>query len=330
MRRLFQRFMKKTTVVLLLLAVSAAICACQKTSNPSDTSGEHASVFGENVRDQLQKNPAYADYDAEPFVIRTVLREYTVINPETKAGAYGRYTELLVEGNAPDTFRDAISACNARAEKSVKTRADQIMTKKPASGAKRDGYQYVTLGYIATVTRADKTAFSLLETEFEKGSSNSSSDISYRFIGSTYDTASGEEIGLSDLIDENACSGLLKAALSTRNGIADLADTSPSSFAWTADALGIRFYFNSDAVSPDKRREISFSAASLRIMAKPKTCSSNTLMISLITTSSGRKGISISTGKGSDTRRAFSMIFQDLTAVSDVLPITDQSILTVF
>ena len=107
------------------------------------------------------------------------------------------------------------------------------------------------------MTRADQTAFSFLETEFTMNGGRGSSDIVYRFRGMTCDTESGEEIALADLVgDEEACSGLLREALSSKYGITDLAATEPSAYAWTADALGVRFYFHSEAVSAEKLWEL--------------------------------------------------------------------------
>ena len=258
---------RRTTVVAaLFLAAVTALFGCQKTENPTGTSGGQAVSFGGGVSEQMQQNAAYADYDGEPYAVRTILREYTVVDAASKTGAYGRYTELIVEGNAPETFRNAVAECNRRAEESVRSRTDRFSPEQVSSGSNSDGYRYVTYGYIAAVTRADHTAYSFLETEFESSGKNSS-DVTYRFSGAAYDTASGEEISLADLVgDEETCSERLREALSERYGIEDLASTVPGDYAWAADALGVRFYFHADAVSAEKQRELkNYSARAVTV-----------------------------------------------------------------
>lgn len=241
--------LKKTTG--LALAVMITVCGCQNT----DISGEPAEVSGGEA-DMKDYKDIYADFSGEPYIVRTMLREYTAVNPDSRIGVYGRYTELTVEGQAPETFRNAVTASNQRAEESVRIRADQILAEKKPDSSKTEGYQFVTCGYIANVTRADHTAFSFLETEFEKETPWNMTGITYRFRGLTYDTESGKEILLSDLAgDEAAVSGMLQKSLSSKYGIEGLAAAGSGDYAWTSDVLGIRFYFNSDAVSEKKRRE---------------------------------------------------------------------------
>lgn len=121
-------------------------------------------------------------------------------------------------------------------------------------------YRFETYTYIVTITRADRAVFSILETEYEAGLRDSftgEQEVSYHFRGSSFDMASGRELSLSELVpDEKALQERLPEALKVQYGTDGLAGTEPSDYSWTADALGIRFYFNSDAVSGEKRREI--------------------------------------------------------------------------
>ena len=233
-------FRRKASVLCFCIAVLAVISCCGSRTAQADSGGE-------------------------PYEVRTDLKEYTAYDPYTKKGAYGRYTELSVEGQAPDTLvsaaekynRSAEEAVKARVDASVRIRAAQAISRKSLLDAGLADDEYITIGYIVNVTRADDTAFSFLVTEYEKGPGNSSSDIVYTFTGSTFDTESGEEILLSDLAgDEETCSENLKKAVSAKYGLADFAETDPSDYAWTADAVGIRFYFNSDTVSRDDRWDI--------------------------------------------------------------------------
>ncbi len=251
----------RSTALFLCLAVSAGLCGCRLAAeNPAgpytDQTGQ-SNLSKEEGETQMKMNNTAAETLGEgPYIVRAQLREFTAIDPDKGIGVYGRYTELTAEENAPDTLKNTLAESNLRAEEYIHTSAQEIMTKAP-SGSKQDEIQYVTCGYIVNVTRADETAFSLLETEYEK-SSESSGGIVYRFHGSTYDTKSGEEIPLTDLVgDEQTCSGMLEEALSAKYGTKELVTTASSDYAWTADALGIRFYFNSDAVSREKRTELN-------------------------------------------------------------------------
>lgn len=199
--------------------------------------------------------------EQKPYAVKTVLKENSVVDPDTGTGIYTRYTELTAEEDAPETFRKAIAECNRRAEEAARRRMLSVPSalSVKALQEKSEDYRFETYAYIVTITRADPAAFSILETEYESGLSDAMKEweLSCRFHGGTFDTTSGEEIPLSALAaDEKTLSEMLKKALKTKYGISDLAGTEPSDCSWTTDALGLRFYFHSDAVSKEKRREI--------------------------------------------------------------------------
>ena len=164
---------RRTAAAALCLALVTAVCGCQKSTgqtsenitsvNSTGTSGSSTgSSSGSSSGNSSGSSPRN---EGDPYVVRTILREYASVNPDTGTGVYGRYTELVVEGDAPDTLREAVTECNRRAEESIRTRAEQAEhTAKALSDTGSDGYRYVTLGYIAAVTRADQTAISILRT----------------------------------------------------------------------------------------------------------------------------------------------------------------------
>ncbi len=266
-------FRRITKAGVLCLAALTAVCGCAAQADTQAGTGEDA---GADTGAAVSAAP-YEDFESEPYTVRTILREYTGADPETGAGAYGRYTELQIEGSAPDTFREAVAACNRRAEESVRTRVDRTVSAGlktgPKTGYPEDGYRFATYGYITAVTRADRTAFSILETEFEQAPGQADSDITYHFHGTACSTENGEMITLADLTgdDEGALAGKLDEALLTKYGIDGLAGTAPSDYAWTADALGIRFYFHSDSVSSEKRRETGDYTARAITVSLPYT-----------------------------------------------------------
>ena len=119
-------------------------------------------------------------------------------------------------------------------------------------------YSFITYAYILSLTRADSFAFSILETEYEKGLYDEWSGSSFvcNFKASTYETQSGNKISLSQLVkDEETLFEMLKKSLSEKYGSEDL--VSVTDCAWSADALGIRFFFNTDEETREKRKKLN-------------------------------------------------------------------------
>ncbi|MDO4787778.1 MAG: hypothetical protein Q4A19_01295 [Johnsonella sp.] len=238
-------------IVVILLCIS--LCGCRDT---------HASPGVDNIGEtNKEENGMIETKEQEPYVVKTVLKENSVVDPDTGTGIYTRYTELTAADDAPETFKKVIAECNRRAEEAARRRMLSVpseLSVKTLQEKSKD-YRFETYAYIVTITRADHVAFSILETEYESGLWDAAKEreVSYRFRGSTFDTSSGEEFPLSALAsDEKNLSEMLEKTLKTQYGTSELAGTEPSNYSWTADALGIRFYFNSDAVSKEKRREI--------------------------------------------------------------------------
>ena len=86
---------KRSAACALFLAISAALGACCQASAP-----------GTDVSAQILNNTYYESYDREPYAVRTELKEYTALNEKTGKGAYGRFTELKVEGKALELLKE--------------------------------------------------------------------------------------------------------------------------------------------------------------------------------------------------------------------------------
>ena len=234
--------------VLILLCV--LLCGCQDNrGNPSDINIGKTEM-GEN---EMNVNSTIKTTPQEPYAVTTVLKESSAVNPDTGTGIYVRYTVLSVADDAPETFKNAIAACNRRAEEAAEKRMQSISSQLSAAvlQEKIKNYRFDTYAYIVAVARADSTAFSILETEYEAlfGDARYGKKVIYTLNGRTFDTTSGKEIRLSELVDdEKAISERLKKALQTQYGISGPFSIEPSDYSWTADALGIRFYFNSESV----------------------------------------------------------------------------------
>ncbi|RRD94649.1 hypothetical protein EII17_06990 [Clostridiales bacterium COT073_COT-073] len=250
-------------VALILLCVF--LCGCQDNGGKtSDINiGESDINIGENEMGETEMDVVNVikTKTEKPYIVTTELKESSAVNPDTGTGIYVRYTVLSVEGDAPETFKNAITACNRRAEEAAEKRMLSISSQLSAAvlQEKTKNYRFDTYAYIVAVARADSTAFSILETEYEAvfGDDWYDKKVVYKLGGKTFDTTSGKEISLSELVtDEKMIGERLKKALQTQYGISDLASIEPSDYAWTADALGIRFYFNSDTAAKKKHEEM--------------------------------------------------------------------------
>lgn len=238
-------------VAIILLCV--LLCGCQDNGeSPSDIN------IGETEMDVVNVIQTKTE---KPYVVTTELKESSAVNPDTGTGIYVRYTVLTASDDAPETFRNAITACNRRAEEAAEKRLQSISSQLSVHvlQEKMQNYRFDTYAYIVAVARADSTAFSILETEYETvfGDTWYGKKVIYKLNGRTFDTASGKEISLSELVaDEKVISERLKKALQTQYGISGLSSIESSDYSWTTDALGIRFYFNSDAAAKKKHEEM--------------------------------------------------------------------------
>lgn len=198
-------------VTLILLCV--LLCGCQ--DNGRDPSGINIGENEMNVNNAIKAKPK------EPYDVTTTLKESSAINPDTATGIYVRYTVLSVEDDAPETFKNVIATCNRRAEEEAEKRIRSISSQLSATmlQEKTEDYRFDTYAYIVAVARADSTAFSILETEYEAvfGDAWYGKKVVYKLNGRTFDTVSGKEISLSELVaDENVISKRLKKALKTQ------------------------------------------------------------------------------------------------------------------
>lgn len=246
---------RKFIIILAIAAVSVTmLCGCRKTEDQENRETETEMLI--SIFNKPEKSE---EHSKRPYEVITVLREDSAIDQEKGTGVYVRYTELIPEENAPESLKKAVDECNRWAE-------DAALGKLAAvpSGGKNDHsddedkVSFETYAWIAAVTRADSTAFSILKTEYSEGLPDmwKGPEVSYHFSALTCDTLSGEEIELSELTDTgDTLNEKLREALKVQYGTDDFADVRPGNYAWTADALGIRFYFCSDCISEEKRRE---------------------------------------------------------------------------
>ena len=207
----------------------------------------------------------------EKYAVRSVLREMSKVDPEKGIGVYGRYTELTAEGEVPEALSKALTEANTRAKERVEAAAARFLAENTfpvtaAGSAVTEQYRYRNVSYIVNVTRADSVLFSILETELESGLADSpdvwGSVHSCAFRSAVYDTQSGKELALTDFVKEpESLRERLEGALANKYAAEGLYTGGRAEApAWTADYLGLRFYFDGAEISEEKKQEAGLYA----------------------------------------------------------------------
>ena len=184
------------------------------------------------------------------FAVRTALKELTSVDQEKGVGVYGRYTELTAEGEVPELLSGLLAEANTRAKESVEARAERFLAEYTAPAGQgagtADQYKWRTISHIVNVTRADEVLVSLLETEMEAGAGGEGR---CAFHAAVYDTKSGKPLTTGDFMkDPDGLPALLQKALANKYGSGSLPEGIGNEVpAWTADYLGLRFYFDGGA-----------------------------------------------------------------------------------
>ena len=199
------------------------------------------------------------------YSVKTALKEQFSVDPEKRIGVYGRYTELTAEDGAPDALLRIIAEVNARAKETVEAEAERFLAenryrKRKAGSGAEDHFRYHNVSCIVNVTRADSVLFSILEAEMISGIGEKEGDWlseaeNCRFRASVYDTQSGMPLTPADfLTDPGSLPERLEAALENKYALEGLyTDGRKTTPAWTADYLGLRFYFDAAMIPEEKK-----------------------------------------------------------------------------
>ncbi len=242
----------KKMILICITVIFAAILLAGCLSRPDG---------GKEPSQKPAQKPAQEQGSAgcEAYAVKTALKELTSVDPEKGIGVYGRYTELTAEGDVPEVLSRALAEVNARAKESVETKAGLFLAENKypvlADGASvTEPYRYHNISYITNVTRADGILFSILETEMESGIGGAEGEAadaveSCAFHASVYDTESGRALTPADFLqDPGSLPERLKEALANKYaGDGPHTGIGQETPAWTADYLGLRFYFDGAA-----------------------------------------------------------------------------------
>ena len=203
----------------------------------------------------------------DAYAVKTTLKELSLADPEKGIGVYGRYTELSSEGKVSEAFSMVLSEINEMARKTVEEKAQRFLSENdyPVADDRTDSedlFRYRNISCIVNVTRADDALFSILVTEMESGLGDTKDTpidgVSTSFSSAVYDSSTGKKIGLSDFLkDPESIGARLNGALQNKYGIDGLytAVEAAGTPAWTADYLGLSFYFDGSMISAVKKSE---------------------------------------------------------------------------
>ena len=218
------------------------------------------------------------------YAVKSTLKEISLADPEKGIGAYGRYTELSAEGEVPAALSMAISEMNELAKTSVEAKVQRFLSENDYPAAEKGEdfetpYRYRNISCIVNVTRADDALFSILVTEMESGLGDKKDapidGIRTSFRAAVFDTQTGKKLELSDFFSDPGTIGdRLDEALHNKYGVDGLyaaedaaaagagktgADAGTAKTAavpaWTANYLGLSFYFDRSMISEEKKSD---------------------------------------------------------------------------
>ena len=238
----------------------------------SATMSPPISAEASSPRDCFQEAAAL---DIEQLALDTARRSYAEIDEEAGIGGYGEWTEIELVSTGYDALEAALAQRNelvaARAVERVhdhvtnpdlsaisEARAwDEMLGGVETDVEAPDFVNYLSAG---VVTRADTALTCILEA---RGAEDEGWGNRLSFTSHVYDSQTGEELALEDLVaDTSLLPDLVSEALHRKYILEDMFEEEEDAaaivrgklenpaehgeLAWTADYLGMRFYFGSD------------------------------------------------------------------------------------
>ena len=251
------RSIHRAAAFLALVLLCGALLAGCMANTPSNQSGSSTST-----REDVG--------NVEQLQVRTIRHEVAEIGEQTGNGAYGEYTEIALESAGYDALKAALDARNAQAAAHTQQRLTDHANDPAAEGMTEADRMNLALGGAdktveatpfvnflteGALTRADSSLVCLLETECAE---NEGWGKKLRFTTRVYEAQTGRELALSDLVaDTSQLPALVDEALHRKyffDGAFEEGEDAAAvvkakleagTLAWTADYLGMRFYFDS-------------------------------------------------------------------------------------
>ena len=275
--------MKATLHSIILVASLIAFVLCLAGCASGGTSQASSSNVNASSQSSDSGNVASADArkdvtNVEQLNVQVSREEIAEVDAAANKGAYGECTQITLEDEGHDALAAALEARNKQAETATEDKVHGHVN-DPDSPATTEGHAMdVLLGGVdksveavdfidflsaGTVTRADSCLTCVLESE---GSQLDGWGNRVAFASHVYDSQTGAELTLGDLVtDTSQLPDIIDAAMHEKycfegmfqedEDVAQLVrgkvdnPAEHGQLAWTADYLGMKFYFDSKDLS---------------------------------------------------------------------------------
>ena len=260
------------------LAIVLALCLVGCTSG--DAGSASSSVTNTNATSSDSSNASTRKdvTDVEQLQVQVVREDLAEIGEETGNGAYGEYTSISLESSGYDALTTVLETRNKQVATAIKAKVHDHAANPNAQATTDSHAMDVLLGGVdksveavdfinflsaGTVTRADSVLTCVLESE---GSQLDGWGDKVSFSSRVYNSQTGAELQLGDLVtDTSQLPEIIDAAMHRKycfeNSFAEDEDVAQivrgklenpaenGELAWTADYLGMKFYFDSNDLS---------------------------------------------------------------------------------
>ncbi len=244
----------------IIAAAGLALCltGCASSGGPVQSNSSQSSKAGKDVS------------GVEQLQVQVVRNTYAEVGEQTGHGGYGECTQIALESEGYDALKAALDNRNGQAGAQMVEKV-RSHANDPNAQATTDLHPLdVALGGVDSsveavdfidflsadvVTRADSSLTCVLEAE---GSQLDGWGDKVSFASHVYDSQTGKELALSDLVaDTSQLPALIDEALHQKYFVGGMfkegedaaavvrGKLDAGTLAWTADYLGMRFYFDS-------------------------------------------------------------------------------------
>ena len=264
--------MKRVVFAFSIVMLSFFVMCLVACAPASD--GASREAVGSAAQSNIQSGGEEAVMSVQQLDVRIIRHEYAEVGAETGHGGYGEYTEIALDADGYDAMKDVLAQRNERVADEVTRQVsahanDAGATTVTESGlldallggteTSTDAVEFINFLTSSTVTRADSQLLCVLDTTID--------DLSgwghkMSFETHVYDPQTGFELSIEDLVaDTSQLPELLDAALHKKYLMDDMFKEGENAaqvvrnklenpdehgrLAWTADYLGMRFYFDS-------------------------------------------------------------------------------------
>lgn len=268
-------------IVIAVSAITLALClagCAPDGANPASSSSGSASSESSNDNNANSPNARKDVTDVEQLQVQMIRNATAEIGEQTGNGAYGEYTDIVLESDGYDQLKVALEARNKQAAAAINDKVHDHAT-NPDAQSTTEGHEldlllggvdktvtavdFINFLSAGTVTRADSKLLCVLESE---GSQLDGWGDKVSFSSHVFDSQTGAELTLQDLVSDTSqlpaivdeamhekyfMEGMIEEDEDVAQVVRDKMENPAEhgALAWTADYLGMKFYFDSNDFS---------------------------------------------------------------------------------